>query len=44
MEPSMLIGGGLAVLVFGFLAFQDRLVSMLMGRRERSYEELIEKP
>ena len=44
METSMLFGGGLAVLVFGFLAFQDRLISLLMGHRDSQVEELLDEP
>jgi hypothetical protein len=44
MEPSILFGGGLAVLVFGFLAFQDRVVSVLMGARDSQPTELLEEP
>ncbi|SFS06617.1 hypothetical protein SAMN05216559_3068 [Halomicrobium zhouii] len=44
METSMLFGGGLAVLVFGFLAFQDRVVSAMMGRRDSQFEELLDEP
>ena len=44
METSMLFGGGLAVLVFGFLAFQDRLVTLLMGDSDPKFEELVDEP
>lgn len=43
MEPSMLFGGLLAVLVFGFLAFQDRVVTLLMGRRDSPVDELMDE-
>ncbi|MCU4799471.1 hypothetical protein OB920_03675 [Halobacteria archaeon HArc-gm2] len=43
METSMLFGGGLAVLVFGFLAFQDRVVSVMMGRRDSRVDELLDE-
>lgn len=44
LEPSMLFGGLLATLVFGFLAFQDRLVSLLMGDSDPQLEELLDEP
>lgn len=43
LDQSMLFGGGLAALVFGFLAFQDRVVSLLMGRRDSPVEELLDE-
>lgn len=42
MEPSLLAGAGLAVLVFGFLAFQDRVISMLADARSSEHEELLD--
>ena len=44
MEPSIAYDAFLAALVFGFLAFQDRLVSVLAGVSDRPHEELLEEP
>ncbi len=44
MEDSLLLGGGLAVLVFGFIAFQNRLVAVLMGARDSPLDDVFDEP
>lgn len=44
MVSELVVGGLLAVLVFGFLRFQDRIVAALTKARGSSDGPLLEEP